>query len=122
MPYRQVGSFKPGHRGWRRGRALVETATSAPARGPQRRGGIEQRYGRDLSPSMTIQDFPVTYEELEASLDMFERVCGTAGKAGVINGQRVEGGNPFRGLALAQYPLPPNPRLPGRRVLLEGRG
>jgi len=44
---------------------------------------------------MTIQDFGVGYEELEPCFDQFERVCGTSGKAGNLNGTIVAGGNPF---------------------------
>jgi gluconate 2-dehydrogenase alpha chain len=56
----------------------------------------EQEFGKNFIPdTMAIQDFPVIYEELEPHFDFFEYVCGTSGKAGVINGQKVDGGNPY---------------------------
>ncbi len=65
---------------------------------------------------MTIQDFPVSFEELEPYFDHFEYVCGTSGKAGVINGQRVDGGNPFEGSRSREFPLGPNPNYLGAEL------
>ncbi len=110
VPYRQMGSFKPGigvggagsHWSGCHFRALPEDFNF--------RSNIEQRYGKKFIPgNMTIQDFPVTYEELEPHFDHFEAVCGTSGKAGVINGQPVAGGNPFEGSRQREFPLAPNP-------------
>ena len=46
---------------------------------------------------MTIQDWGVTYDELEPYYDKFEYLCGTSGKAGNIKGAKQAGGNPFEG-------------------------
>jgi hypothetical protein len=46
---------------------------------------------------MTIQDWGITYDELEPHYDKFEYLCGTSGKAGNIRGQIRVGGNPFEG-------------------------
>jgi len=62
---------------------------------------------------MTIQDYPVSYADLEPHFDHFEYVCGTSGKAGVINGKQVEGGNPFEGSRSREFALPPNPNYLG---------
>ena len=49
------------------------------------RSHLEQRYGKAfLPPDMTIQDWPVSYDELEPYYDRFEKLCGTSGKAGNI--------------------------------------
>jgi gluconate 2-dehydrogenase alpha chain len=56
---------------------------------------------------MTIQDWPVTYDELEPYYDRFEKLCGTSGKAGNIKGVKQEGGNPFEGWRSSEYPTPP---------------
>jgi len=113
-PYRQIGSFKPGtgvggagtHWSGCHFRALPEDFKV--------RSNIEQRFGKKFIPDiMSIQDFPVTYEELEPHFDRFEYVCGTSGKAGVINGQQIEGGNPFEGSRSRDFPLPPNPNYLG---------
>ncbi len=56
---------------------------------------------------MTIQDWGVTYDDLEPHYDHFERLCGTSGKAGNLRGQKVEGGNPFEGPRQNDYPNKP---------------
>ena len=109
VPYRQIGSFKAGtgvggagtHWSGCHFRALPEDFKF--------RTNVEHRYGkRFIPPEMTLQDFPVTYEDLEPHFDHFEYVCGTSGKAGVLNGALQEGGNPFEGSRRRDYPLPPN--------------
>ena len=53
------------------------------------RSHLEERYGKDALPAdMTIQDWPVSYDELEPYYDRFEKLCGTSGKAGNIHGVR----------------------------------
>ena len=117
VPYRQMGSFKPGtgvggagsHWSGCHFRALPEDFKV--------RSNLEQRYGKSFIPAnMTVQDFPVTYEELEPHFDHFEYVCGTSGKAGVINGKYIEGGNPFEGSRTRDYALGPNPNYLGAEL------
>jgi gluconate 2-dehydrogenase alpha chain len=68
----------------------------------------EQRYGKTfIDPELTIQDWGVTYDELEPYYDKFEYLCGTSGKAGNLKGQIQEGGNPFEGPRTREYPTPP---------------
>jgi len=121
VPYRQMGSFKPGtgvggagsHWSGCHFRALPEDF--------KLRSNIEQRYGAGFIPSdMTIQDFPVTYEELEPHFDHFEYVCGTSGKAGVIQGAKQVGGNPFEGSRSREFPLGPNPNYLGAEMFYKG--
>src|SRR4029077_4640638 len=72
------------------------------------RSHLLERYGKDVLPDdMTIQDWPVTYDELEPYYDRFEKLCGTSGKAGNIKGQILDGGNPFEGWRSSEYPTPP---------------
>src|SRR5258708_9759188 len=52
-----------------------------------------QRHRNDfLDPDATIQDWGVTYDELEPHFDRFEYLLGTAGKAGNIKWQIQPGG------------------------------
>jgi len=68
---------------------------------------LTQRYGaKFLPPDMTIQDWGVTYEELEPHYDRFEYLCGTSGRAGNLRGEIQEGGNPFEGARSRPYPTP----------------
>jgi gluconate 2-dehydrogenase alpha chain len=72
------------------------------------RSHLTGRYGRGkIPPEMTIQDFGVTYEELEPHYDRFERLCGTSGKAGNLRGQPIAGGNIFEGPRQNEYPNKP---------------
>jgi len=66
----------------------------------------EQRYGK-LPDGMTVQDWGVTYDDLEPYYDKFEYLCGISGKAGNLNGQKQAGGNPFEGPRRRDYPNPP---------------
>lgn len=117
VPYRQMGSFKPGTGVGGAGSHWSGCHFRPLPEDMYLRSNVEQRYGRNFIPQdMTIQDFPLTYEELEPHLDMFERVCGTSGKAGVINGVVQEGGNPFEGSRSREYPLPPNPNYLGAEL------
>lgn len=73
-----------------------------------------ERYGAKFLPEdMTIQDYDVTYDELEPYLDQFERLCGTSGQAGNIGGKILAGGNPFEGPRSRGYPTPPLPDTEG---------
>ncbi|SEL39666.1 gluconate 2-dehydrogenase alpha chain [Roseateles sp. YR242] len=117
VPYRQMGSFKPGDGVGGAGSHWSGCHFRALPEDLRLRSNVEQRYGRNFIPKdMTIQDFPVSYEELEPHFDHFEYVCGTSGKAGVINGQRVEGGNPFEGSRSREFALPPNPNYLGAEM------
>lgn len=72
------------------------------------RSHTEARYGKKFIPSdMTIQDWGVTYEELEPYYDRFEYLCGISGNAGNIQGLLQPDGNPFEGARARGYPLPP---------------
>jgi len=71
------------------------------------RSHLTQRYGSKFLPQdMTIQDWGVTYDELEPHYDRFEYLCGTSGTAGNLNGQIQAGGNPFEGPRSRPYPTP----------------
>jgi len=108
LPMRTWGSFMPpngvggGGVHWN-----AETWRFLPS-DFQLRSHLTQRYGAAFLPEdMTIQDWGVTYDELEPYYDRFERLCGTSGRAGNINGQKQAGGNPFEGPRSRDYPTPP---------------
>ncbi|WP_376096711.1 GMC family oxidoreductase [Roseomonas sp. CCTCC AB2023176] len=74
----------------------------------QMRSHNTQRYGAGaIADDMTIQDWGVTYDDMEPHYDKFEYLCGTSGKAGNLNGQIQEGGNPFEAPRKREYPTPP---------------
>jgi gluconate 2-dehydrogenase alpha chain len=70
---------------------------------------LEQRYGKGFLPeNSTIQDWGVTYAELEPYYTQWEKTFGIAGKAGNLNGVIQPGGNPFEGPRSEEYPQSPN--------------
>lgn len=108
LPMRQLGSFLPGEglggagvhwngQTWRWGDMEFKI-----------RSMYVDRYGKKFIPEdMTIQDWGITYKELEPYYDKFEKTAGISGKAGNLNGISQEGGNPFEAPRSANYPLPP---------------
>ena len=72
---------------------------------------LTQRYGEKFLPEdMTIQDWGITWNEIEPHYDAFEQLCGTSGKAGNLRGTKQDGGNPYEGARSAEYPTPPQPQ------------
>ena len=108
LPMRRLGSFLPGEVV---GGAAVHWSGHT-WRGTDMelkvRSVYEERYGKQFSPDdRTIQDWGVSYAELEPYYDRFERVAAVSGKAGNLGGKIVDGGNPFEGPRAREYPLPP---------------
>jgi len=108
LPMRHLGSFLPAsgvggagvHWNGQNWRFLPTDFTI--------RSHTEGRYGKKFIPEdMTIQDWGITYEELEPYYDKFEYLCGISGEAGNIQGAIQPGGNPFEGARNRVYPLPP---------------
>jgi gluconate 2-dehydrogenase alpha chain len=72
------------------------------------RSHLAERYGKNAIPEdMTIQDWGVTYDDLEPHYDRFEKLCGTSGRAGNLRGARVDGGNVWEGARANEYPNKP---------------
>jgi gluconate 2-dehydrogenase alpha chain len=68
---------------------------------------LTERYGASFLPAdMTIQDWGITFNDLEPHYDQFEYLCGTSGTAGNLKGQIQQGGNPFEGPRSRPYPTP----------------
>jgi gluconate 2-dehydrogenase alpha chain len=108
LPMRRFGSFLPGnsvggaanHWGGQHWRYLPSDHAT--------RSHIVERYGASAIPDdMTIQDWAMSYDELEPSYDKFDKLCGVSGKAGNLRGQKIEGGNIFEGARNNDYPTPP---------------
>src|ERR1700761_9372776 len=108
LPIRRIGAFLPGegvggtgiHWGALHWRFLPTDFRI--------RSTLTERYGASAIPAdMTIQDWPVSYDELESSYDYFDKICGVSGKAGNLKGQKIDGGNVFEGARSNEYPTPP---------------
>ena len=67
-----------------------------------------ERYGKEAIPEdSSLIDWPVTYAEMEPYYDRAEYDLGISGKAGNVQGKKIEGGNIFESARAREYPLPP---------------
>ena len=67
-----------------------------------------RRYGASAIPAgSTVEDWPVTYQQLEPYYDKVEYAIGVAGKAGNIRGTLDRAGNIFESPRQREYPMPP---------------
>src|SRR3974377_682651 len=66
------------------------------------------RYGEKVIPSdSSLADWPLSYTELEPFYDKAEYELGVSGKAGNLQGRKIDGGNVFEAPRGREYPLPP---------------
>lgn len=108
LPMRKLGSFLPGDGVGGAGIHWNGQTWRPMAEEFRLRSYVEETFGADLIPEdMTIQDWGVSYEELEPYFDRFEYMAGIAGQAGNINGEIQPGGNPFEAPRSRGYPMPP---------------
>ncbi len=74
----------------------------------QTRSEVIRRYGASALPQgTTLEDWPLTYDELESFYDSVEWALGVSGKAGNIQGKIDPAGNVFEGPRSREYPMPP---------------
>ncbi|HEV3332272.1 MAG TPA: GMC family oxidoreductase [Bryobacteraceae bacterium] len=67
-----------------------------------------KRYGQASIPAgSTLEDWPVTYDELEPYYDLIEYEIGVSGKAGNLQGKIDPAGNIFEAPRKREYPMPP---------------
>ena len=83
----------------------------------------EERYGKSFIPAdMTIQDWGITYAELEPYYDKFEYTAAVSGKAGNIKGQIQRGRQSVRGAARARLSAAAAHADPRERDVHQGGG
>src|ERR1700716_1517146 len=96
LPMRRLGSFLPGEGVGGAGVHWNGHTWRWTDMEFKVRSLYEERYGKGFIPAdMTIQDWGVTYAELEPYYDRFEYTAAVSGKAGNIGGEILSGGNPF---------------------------
>ena len=67
-----------------------------------------ERYGASAIPQdSSLTDWPLTYADLEPFYDRAEYELGVSGKAGNLQGRKIDGGNIFEAPRRREYPLPP---------------
>ena len=108
LPIREFGSFIPGNGVGGAGVHWNGVVWRYNPTDFQLRSHLTQRYGASFVPAeLSIQDWGLTYDELEPFYDKFEYLAGVSGKAGNLKGAIQAGGNPFEGPRQRDYPLPP---------------
>ncbi|HKD04811.1 MAG TPA: GMC family oxidoreductase [Bryobacteraceae bacterium] len=108
VPVRQYGSFLPGagvggageHWEGAAFRFLEDEFTLA--------SHLKERFGAARLPKdLAVQDWGVTYRDLEPLYWRAELMMGVSGKAGNLRGEKIAGGNVFESPREHEYPLPP---------------
>jgi gluconate 2-dehydrogenase alpha chain len=66
-----------------------------------------ERYGASAIPQdSSLVDWPLSYADLEPYYDQAEYDLGVSGKAGNVQGRKIDGGNAFEAPRRREYPLP----------------
>jgi gluconate 2-dehydrogenase alpha chain len=108
LPIRKWGSFLPGNGVGGAGMHWNGQTWRFLPDDFRIRSHMTERYGEGILPEGNhIQDWPVSYDELEPFYDQFERCLGVSGKAGNLKGAIQAGGNRFEGARANEYPTPP---------------
>ena len=108
LPIRQYGPFLPGTGTGGAGEHWGGVCERMSADGFELLSETVKRYGaKKLPEDHLVQDWGVTYDEMEPYYTRGERLIGASGKAGNLQGKRIEGGNVFESSRSTEFPLPP---------------
>lgn len=107
LPYRQLAAFLPGEGVGGAGLHWSGCHFRATEDDLRLRSNTIERYGKTFIPKdMHLQDYGVTYQELEPFFDKAEKIFGTSGQAYTVNGRIVGQGNVFAPDRSDHFPLP----------------
>ena len=121
LPMRRLGSFLPGEGVGGSGVHWSGHTWRWTDMEFKVRSLYEERYGKSFIPAdMTIQDWGITYDELEPYYDRFEYTAAVSGKAGNLRGQIQPGGNPFEAPRARDYRAAAADHDPGERDVRPG--
>jgi gluconate 2-dehydrogenase alpha chain len=68
---------------------------------------LREKYGANKLPDgLAVQDWGITYDELEPYYWIAEQMLGVCGKAGNIRGAKIAGGDPYEGPRSHDFPNP----------------
>jgi gluconate 2-dehydrogenase alpha chain len=108
VPVRWMGAFRPGDGLGGAGNHWNGVTWRWEEYDPAIRTRYEQRYGKAAIPAdVPLQDWGITYAEMEPYHHLFEKLFGLSGKAGNIEGRIQAGGNPFEAPRRDEYPQRP---------------
>jgi gluconate 2-dehydrogenase alpha chain len=108
VPIRQYGSFNPGTGVGGAGEHWGAISYRFYPENFKLGTFLREKYGSRLPPNLAVQDWGVSYEEIEPYYWRSEQLIGVGGKAGNLQGKRVDGGNVFEGPRSHEYPNPPH--------------
>jgi gluconate 2-dehydrogenase alpha chain len=108
LPLRQAGPFLPGVGTGGAGEHWGAVCDRMSPDSFELFSKTVEKYGsKKLPEDHAVQDWGVTYDEIEPFYARVEKLIGACGKAGNINGKKIDGGNVFEGWRSSEYPLPP---------------
>jgi gluconate 2-dehydrogenase alpha chain len=108
LPLRQHGSFLPGSGTGGAGEHWNGVVPRFQPDVLELRSRTIEKYGPARLPEdHAVQDWGLTYDELEPFYTRADLLLGSSGKAGNLRGKLIEGGNIFEGSRSAEYPNPP---------------
>jgi len=108
LPLRQAGTFLPGAGTGGAGEHWGAVCDRMSPDSFELFSKTVEKYGsKKLPEDHAVQDWGVTYDEIEPFYARVEKLIGACGKAGNINGKKIDGGNVFEGWRSSEYPLPP---------------
>lgn len=108
VPVRQYGSFLPGSGVGGAGEHWNGNSFRYSPEVFQLRTHLKERYGSArVAENLAVQDWGVTYDDLEPYYWRVEQMMGVSGKAGNLRGKPIPGGNIFEGRRQFEYPTPP---------------
>ncbi len=108
VPIRQYGSFLPGTGVGGAGEHWAGLSWRFLPEVFRLRSHLAEKHGADRLPDdLSVQDWGISYDDLEPHYWRAEQTLGVGGKAGNLRGTIVPGGNPFEAPRQQEYPLPP---------------
>ena len=108
VPVRQYGSFHPGTGVGGAGEHWTGMSFRfLPDIFKLRTHLIEKHGAAKVPEDLNVQDWGVTYDDLEPYYWHAEQMIGVSGKAGNLRGKLIPGGNIFEGPRNFDYPTPP---------------
>jgi gluconate 2-dehydrogenase alpha chain len=108
VPVRQYGSFLPGSGVGGAGEHWAGVSWRFFPDQFTLRSQLTVKHGAARLPAdLAVQDWGISYDEMEPHYWRAEQMLGVGGKAGNLRGRVIEGGNPFEGPRANDYPLPP---------------
>jgi len=109
VPVRQYGHFLPGAGTGGAGEHWTGIAYRFQADHFVLGTAMKEKYGASKLPEgLSVQDWGVTYDQLEPYYWKAEQMMGVGGKAGNLRGQLIDGGNIFEGPRQQEFPNPPH--------------